>query len=215
MLYLCCVKPAFVLQQTFMALVARYAADTRLAETLWQELESGYSRKKRHYHTLGHLEKLLEQLAPITGIDDWDTLLFALYYHDLVYGATRNDNEEKSAELAKERLTQLQYPPQKTARCVAHILATKSHAMSTDGDTNLFTDADLSILGADADTYRSYTRQIRAEYAVYPDFVYVPGRKKVVRHFLQMERIYKTDYFRSALETQARQNLRWEMETLG
>lgn len=213
--YLCRVKPAFVLQQTFMALVARYTADAGLAETLWQELGSGYSRKQRHYHTLTHLEKLLEQLAPITGIDDWDTLLFALFYHDIVYKATRKDNEEKSAELARERLTQLQYHPQKTARCVAHILATRSHTPSADGDTNLFTDADLSILGADTDTYRNYTRQIRAEYAVYPDFMYLPGRKKVVQHFLQMEHIFKTDYFRNGLETQARQNLRWELETLG
>ncbi len=113
--------------------------------------------KQRHYHTLTHLEKLLEQLAPITGIDDWDTLLFALFYHDIVYKATRKDNEEKSAELARERLTQLQYPPQKMARCVAHILATQSHTPSADGDTNLFTDADLGILGTDTDTYRNYT----------------------------------------------------------
>lgn len=203
-----------MIKETFFALVARYSSDIALTETFWQEIETGYTRKKRRYHTLTHLQKMLEQLAVHTGIEDWDTLLFALYYHDIVYKVTNRDNEEKSAELARERLTQLNYPPDKMARCTAHILATKSHEQSTDNDTNLFTDADLSILGADPETYRVYTRQIRAEYSIYPDFMYYPGRKRVVQHFLDMERIYKTEYFRDALENQARQNLRSELETL-
>lgn len=203
-----------MLQQTFMALVAHHTSDVRLAETFWQEIEAHYSHKKRHYHNLLHLEKLLEQLAVHTGIEDWDTLLFALYYHDVVYKVTRKDNEEKSAELARVRLTEIGYPTEKINRCVAHILATKSHTVSTDGDTDLFTDADLSILGTDAATYQKYTQQIRAEYAIYPDFMYMPGRKKVLQHFLQMEHIYKTDYFRNALEEQARRNLKEELENL-
>lgn len=199
-----------MLKDTFFALVARHTPDTGLAQTLWQEIEQHHSHKKRHYHTLTHLQKLLEQLAPISGINDWDTLLFALYYHDIVYKVTRKDNEEKSAELARERLSKLGYPQEKITRCVAHILATKAHTVSTDEDTNLFTDADLSILGTDAETYRVYTQQIRAEYGIYPDFMYFPGRKKVVQHFLDMDHIYKTEYFRNAFEEQARRNLEKE-----
>lgn len=202
-------------KEPFLALVARHTSDVRLAETFWQEIESAYAHKKRHYHTLTHLEKLLGQLAPVTGIEDWDTLLFALYYHDLVYKPTRSDNEEKSAESARECLTQLGYPSEKINRCMGHILATKSHVLSEDTDTNLFTDADLSILGADAETYHTYTLHIRKEYSIYPDFMYYPGRKKVVQHFLEMPYIYKTVYFRHALEQQARLNLQHELETLG
>jgi predicted metal-dependent HD superfamily phosphohydrolase len=39
-------------------------------------------------------------------------------------------------------------------------------------------DADLSILGKDLDTYLAYTKMIRKEYSIYPDFLYKPGRKK-------------------------------------
>ena len=166
-----------------MALVARYIIDEALAEKHWQEIVTHYSHKKRYYHTLTHLQNLLAELEAIKAqIADWDTVLFALYYHDIIYNATRKDNEEKSAELARERLRELQYPADKAERCVAHILATKSHTVSTDNDTNLFTDADLSILGTDADNYTAYAQQIRKEYGIYPDFMYYPGRKKVLQH---------------------------------
>jgi predicted metal-dependent HD superfamily phosphohydrolase len=96
----------------------------------------------------------------------------------------------------------------------AHILATKAHVMSANHDSNLFTDADLSILGAPADEYMQYTGQIRKEYRYYPDLVYKPGRKKVLRHFLEMERIFKTDYFFAQYEKQARANIETELQRL-
>jgi len=76
----------------------------------------------------------------------------------------------------------------------------------------LFTDADLSILGAEWPIYHNYTDQIRQEYAIYPDFMYKPGRKKVLLHFLKMERIFKTDYFYITFEAQAIKNIKQELE---
>jgi predicted metal-dependent HD superfamily phosphohydrolase len=49
---------------------------------------------------------------------------------------------------------------------------------------------------------------------VYPDVIYKPGRKKVLAHFLQMERIYKTGIFFTMFEKQARQNLQDELAEL-
>jgi len=56
--------------------------------------------------------------------------------------------------------------------------------------------------------------KIRKEYKVYPDIIYKPGRRKVVQHFLAMERIYKTDYFFVRLEQQAKENLTKELTLL-
>jgi hypothetical protein len=46
------------------------------------------------------------------------------------------------------------------------------------------------------------------------DFLYNPGRKKVLKHFLDMKTIFKTAYFQEKYERQARINLASEMETL-
>jgi len=44
--------------------------------------------------------------------------------------------------------------------------------------------------------------------------MYNKGRKQVVKHFLSMERIYKTEEFYSEFEEQAKLNLEAELETL-
>lgn len=60
----------------------------------------------------------------------------------------------------------------------------------------------------------NYTKQIRKEYSIYPDFLYKPGRKKVLEHFLQLENIFKTDYFKTKYEVQARKNIESEWRNL-
>lgn len=204
-----------LLKDTFTTLLQSYIQDAGVMEQYWLEIEKAYSGKKRHYHNLTHLEHLGQHLLSIqTEIQDWDTLLFSLFYHDVVYNVRRQDNEEKSAELAHQRLQALNYPPVGIEKCVAQILATKSHTLNPDLDTNLFTDADLAILGQAWPTYHTYTQQIRREYAIYPDLLYKPGRKKVLQHFLNMESIFKTTHFYDLYEQNARANLSREMAEL-
>jgi predicted metal-dependent HD superfamily phosphohydrolase len=200
------------LKTVFLQLLSGYAADQASAQTLWEEIAQAYGSKKRHYHNLAHLAHLYAQLLAVkTLLNDWDCALFALFYHDVVYKVHKTDNEEKSAELAVKQLKQLGAPLEIIDKCQALILATKTHVNSTDPDVNLFTDADLSILGADWEVYADYSQKIRREYAVYPDLLYLPGRKKVLKHFLDMERIFKTDFFFERYEKTARENLTREM----
>lgn len=204
-----------MLQQTLTELLYSYHVPEDLCITYWAEIEKYYNNKKRHYHNLTHLENLLEQLSACKSqVKDWDSILFAVYYHDIIYNTLKKDNEERSALLAVKRLTAIRYAPGKCALCSQHILATKSHAISKNNDTNLFTDADLSILGAPAETYTAYTKQIRREYSLYPDFMYKPGRKKVLQYFLQMERIFKTTHFYNQYEIQAKENISAELQSL-
>ena len=144
-------------------------------------------------------------------ISDYDSILFSIFYHDIIYKATSKDNEEKSAELAKTRLEKLNIPSEKITRIYNQILATKSHKKSKDSDTNFLLDADLAILGQDWEMYENYTQQIRKEYSIYPDFMYKPGRKKVLTHFLEFDEIFKTDYFKEKYEVNARLNIQREL----
>jgi len=204
-----------VVAETFMSLVSRYTQDRALTEKLYLELVKSYSENGRHYHNLSHLNSLLQQILPLADqLKDLDTVLFALYYHDAVYRVLRNDNEERSARLAQKRLTILNIHSNRIEICKQHILATKAHGMSNNSDTNYFVDADVSILGQDSVTYKGYSEGVRKEYSIYPDIIYKPGRKKVLEHFLQMEKIYKTEPFFAKFESQARINLKRELEEL-
>jgi predicted metal-dependent HD superfamily phosphohydrolase len=201
-----------VLKETFIQLIGNYTTDARLIMQLWTEVETNYSSKKRHYHTLTHLENLLQQLLAVkTKIKEWNTILFTLYYHDIIYNPLKTTNEEKSAEFAENRMQLVGIPQPIINNCVNQIVATKKHLLSADDDTNIFTDADLSILGQPWELYEKYYQQVRKEYALYPDLIYIPGRKKVLQYFLQMQQIFKTDYFFEKFEEQAKENLKKEL----
>lgn len=203
------------LQETFRNLINRYSSDELLTTKLWDEITIHYSNESRHYHTLLHLENLVNQLENIRlEIKNWDVVLFTLFYHDIIYVATNSDNEEKSAELAADRMKKMKVPNEMIELCINQIIATKTHVHSNESDTNYFTDADLSILGQCWEDYTEYFKNVRKEYAVYPDILYNPGRIKVLNHFLSMDRIFKTDYFYNNLESKAKQNLQLEIDYL-
>ncbi|GGB67729.1 hypothetical protein GCM10007424_04630 [Flavobacterium suaedae] len=203
------------MKDVFYSLLDNYTKDKNLISTLWIEIETNYTNSKRHYHTLLHLKNMCKELYECNDdINDWHTILFSLFYHDIIYNASKKDNEEKSADLAIKRLQQINYTESKINVCHEAIVATKSHTLSNNNDINLFTDADLSILGYTWQEYEQYYKQVRKEYSIYPDFLYNPGRKKVLQHFLDMENIFKTEFFRSKYENTARNNISKELRLL-
>ncbi len=197
-----------------MTLLQQYTGNEALQQQYWQELSAAYSQNGRHYHTLQHLKFMLQQLEQVKNdISQWNAVIAALFYHDTVYDVMKQNNEENSAMLAAERLAKIEVPQETIDQCVEHILATKLHTIGSSTDTNLFTDADLSILGQPAETYKAYATQIRKEYAVYPDSLYNPGRAKVLQHFLALPAIFKTTPF-ARYEIQAKTNMQQELSTL-
>lgn len=188
-------------------------------EQLWSELQSAYKERERRFHSAAHLEQMFGTLKEVSSsVDDWDTLAFAVFYHDLVYDVvqyvTENDNEDKSADAAAEVLQRINYPAQKIERCKTHILATKHHQPSTDSDTNFITDADLSILGQPWEVYKIYMNNIRKEYEVYPDSIYYAGRTSVLKAFLRTRPLFKTEHFQRLYEEAARENMTRELEII-
>jgi len=204
-----------LLRKQFILIAESYCDYQPLIISCWNQIEKAYTQRKRYYHNLQHLEDLLAQLETVRdNIGNWDIVLFALFYHDVVYNTLRQDNEEKSALLSVQKMEQLGIPPHEVAQCRDMILATKKHDLSPDNDTNYFTDADLSILGREWSDYEIYYKKVRKEYRLYPDLVYKPGRKKVLQHFLQKDRIFKTAFFHDKYEAQARYNLQRESDSL-
>ena len=203
------------LNSIFSDLISKYSNNEKLKTEYWAEIEKSYSQKKRKYHNLNHLENMILELENVKDqISDYDALLFSVFYHDIIYKATSKDNEEKSAEIAKTRLDKLNISNERITKIYNQILATKSHKKSDDSDTNFLLDTDLAILGKDWNVYENYVQQIKEEYSIYPDFLYKPGRKKVLIHFLKFEEIFKTDYFKEKYEKMARENIQREITML-
>ncbi len=204
-----------MLKKVHLKLIRKYSKNESLILSLWKEIEFNYSKKNRYYHNLTHLSNLLEELGSVKdNIADFETILFTLFYHDIIYNSLKSDNEEKSTVLAAKRMQQIGVNQSMISKCVDQIKATKSHSVSDNFDTNYFTDADLSVLGSSWNTYQTYYKNVRKEYSIYPTFLYKRGRKKVLKHFLNMDRLYKTKYFFDKLELNAKQNLTKELELL-
>ncbi|MDP9960822.1 HD domain-containing protein [Chryseobacterium lathyri] len=203
------------LKEKFSDLCLHFTAAPVLIQNLWQEIEKKYSEKSRHYHNLMHLENMFLELESVKEhIQNYSIISFSVFYHDVIYDASSKYNEEKSASYAAEQLQKMSIDKDMISKIEAQILATKSHEKSNAPDTDYFLDADLSILGKDSATYFDYTRKIRKEYALYPDLLYKPGRKKVLKHFLELESIFKTEHFRGKYEQQARENIAAEIQLL-
>jgi len=203
------------LSEIFLKICLKYSDNQELIIEYWKEIERSYSQKSRHYHNLFHLENMITELKKVNDeINDIDSILLSVFYHDVVYKSSSKDNEEKSAEIAKTRLQKLNLKEEQIEKIYTQILATKSHKESDNFDTNYLLDSDLSILGKNWIDYENYIKQIRKEYSIYPDFLYNPGRKKILAHFLAFDKIYKTDFFRELYEKQARENILKELDLL-
>ena len=115
-----------MLTDTFLQLVNKYSKDKELATNLWLEIFTKYSDSKRQYHTIDHLEAIIVDLTEVKDkIEDWDTTLLAVFYHDIIYKASSSTNEGDSAKLAMQKLSEIGYPAEKIAKCANMILATK------------------------------------------------------------------------------------------
>ncbi len=205
------------LKKIFHELMSRYSDDRYITENIYKKLDENYSKvNKRPYHNWLHISDLLVFLEKYQSkIENKDDVLFSIFFHDVIYNTLKTDNEEKSAVFAQKYLSQINFPKERIDKIFEYIIATKTHQNTTqDSDLSYFLDFDLAILGSESSRYQNYTKEIRKEYSIYPDFMYKPGRKKVLIHFLEKPTIFKTNIFQELLEEKAKENLRWELDLL-
>jgi predicted metal-dependent HD superfamily phosphohydrolase len=181
-----------------------------------QEVLASYAEPTRFYHTELHLAEmtmfLAEHRAAFAG---YENILFACLYHDVVYDATKSDNEEQSAARWRVDAQRLGLGPEQTEQVSILIMATKKHQPANDSfDMQLFLDADLAVLGSDRFRYRRYLVAIRREYAHVAENAYREGRIAVLKKFLTRAQLYFSECARERHETQARKNLEAEIRML-
>jgi predicted metal-dependent HD superfamily phosphohydrolase len=193
-----------------------YTDDLTFINQSYENMSMAYQEENRHYHNLSHIQQLVSlQQTYADRIRDNEVVLFAIFFHDVVYHARHSNNEEKSAAAAVTHLRKIGFPADRINEVHDFIIATKTHQHSyKHPDLDYFLDFDLQILGTSPEAYQQYTRQIRQEYSIYPDQLYKPGRKKAMQHFLEMPAIFRTPVFRELYEENARRNIQAEIDTL-
>jgi predicted metal-dependent HD superfamily phosphohydrolase len=176
------------------------------------EMIAAYSGTGRYYHNLKHIEDCLAALEGVSGLSERDREILsdAIWWHDVVYDATRSDNEELSARLAEQNVT-----PERREEVGRLIRLTKSHRVEP-GDRlgAVMISIDLSILGAEQPAYDTYAAAIRREYAHVADGAYRIGRAAVLERFVAQPAIYPDASFAAKLERPARANIERELKSL-
>lgn len=185
---------------------------------LYNKTIQAYKEKHRKYHTLSHLLYSFKEIESVISLLHSPlAVMFAIWYHDIVYDTCMHNNEEESALVAKQALEEMGlFSEEFINKVVQMVLASKhtSHFTSPDTDILFFLDADLSILGSDEATFDAYENQIRLEYFWVEESVFKKGRTSVLEAILNSSSIYKTEHFKEKYEKQARVNIKRSLAKL-
>ncbi|MGR7812625.1 HD domain-containing protein [Lacinutrix undariae] len=205
------------LKEDWYNLTSHHCKDRNLVTSFWNEIEIAYTQKSRYYHNLQHIYSMLKTLKKHEeNISNLTEIKYAIWYHDIIYNASKSNNEEKSAEIGASKVQKLGLDINSAKVIETLILSTKKHQIINKENTDnaYLLDLDLSVLGTDWETYKEYTQAVRKEYKIYPDFLYNPGRKKVLNSFLERAQLFFTDSFKNQLELKARENIKKELKLL-
>lgn len=184
---------------------------------LWSAVRAAYGEPGRGYHDLAHVREVLRRVAEVGRDVGWRRpreVFLAALFHDAVYAPGRRDNEERSAELAREAVARWLPGEGLDEGFIARlILLTARHGSLApadvgDDDEALFLDCDMAILGSDAAAFDAYDLAIAEEYSAAPPDLYAAGRRSFFEKLLAAEHIFLSPYFRERLEARARDNLR-------
>jgi len=177
-----------------------------------EELVAAYTAAGRHYHNLAHIEDCLAALARMDNLSaaEREILSEAIWWHDVVYDATRTDNEELSAQLAEQHVRS------DIRREVGRLIRlTKTHNVEPDDRLGaILISIDLSILGAEPARYDAYAAAIRQEFIHVSDADYRTGRARVLSQFAARPAIFPDPGFAARYDRQARENLAREIASL-
>lgn len=180
-----------------------------------EEIRKQYEQPKRFYHTLEHIESLIQLYHELHNL--WEhprAVYLAFLYHDIIYEYGAKDNEEQSALFAQQHiLKHIPHAQEHIPRIVHLIRQTALHGQlkreELDEEERLFLDCDMSILGSKPNRFKEYEQQIEQEYTqVYSKLLYKFGRNRFRSKLYKAPRIFFSDLFHKRYDAQARKNLR-------
>ena len=189
--------------------------DSPTLRGLHRRVLARYSEPDRYYHTLQHLAESFEKVEDILSLAEHPAEVnIAIWLHDVIYDTHRHDNEERSADWARQGARELGVAAESAQRIHDLILFTRHATEPVGSDAQVLVDADLSILGAQPARFHEYEAQVRSEYAWVPEILYRPARARILNQLLARPRIFSTAIFQEQYEARARSNLHSSLKGL-
>ncbi len=185
-----------------------------LTPELRADLLERWNEPQRRYHNETHLRTVLHAVDALEADGesfDGTAVRLAAWFHSAVFDPTESENNEKSA-VWTERVLDPAAPVEEVARLVRLMGGHRVEAGDLNG--SVLSDADLSVLGADPETYDSYTLDVRHEFAHVPGERFVAGRIAALEGLLDRRSVFLTRAGRDAWEKQAHANLNRELGLL-
>jgi len=205
------------LEKIFIETLQKYTSDKTKIESFHNEIALNYNSNTRFYHNFTHIKNMVEFALSIKEkIEDFDTFILAIFYHDVIYNSRKSNNEEESAKLAKNHLSLINFNIYKIDIISEMILRSKNHSESKSDDSNdlkLFLDTDLLIFASPKNIYQQYVSNIKEEYKHVPKIIFNTKRKQILKNIYSEKYIYKTNLFRTNHEQQAKNNILSEINS--
>src|SRR5688500_8502349 len=171
-----------------------------------------YSEPHRAYHNIRHIEECFHALAPAAHLAErLAEVHLGLWFHDAIYDPRGKDNEQASADLARESVVRAGLEQDSASRIHELIIATRHQVPAERGDARLLAAVDLAILAAPDPRFREYQAQIHQEYSWMPRDEFQQRRTEILKGFLERPTIYQTEWFAEKLEKRARANIAREL----
>ena len=131
-------------------------------DLLFNRLVECYAEPHRRYHTMQHLQECFAHLERVRSFAEHaGEVELALWFHDAIYDTRKNDNEERSAEWARDSAIAAGLSTDQASRIYQLVMATLHNAVPVGSDAAVLVDIDLAILGAEVERFDEYEIQVR------------------------------------------------------
>ena len=191
--------------------------DKNVVDYWWQEILEHYTKKWKYYHNLNHIYSFVELFEKYNNnIQNYKSeFLISIFFHDIIYIPSRNDNEDESMNLFNKFYSEINPKNLNKEKVIEFISETKNHTLNiihNNKELNYFLDMDMHILSEE--NWEDYENKIRKEYPYLSEIEYKNGRIKFLQSCLNKEKIYRTKIFYDAFEQKARSNIKKIIEKL-
>ena len=178
-------------------------------EYWWHEILENYAKKWKFYHNLNHVYSFVNLFEKYNKfINNYkNEFLISIYFHDIIYIPSRNDNEEESINMFNKFYNEVKPNNLNKEKVIEFIAETKHHSLSKDYDfeLDLFLDMDMQIVADE--NWEDYENKIRKEYCFMDETEYKNKRKQFLQGLVNKNRIFRTQIFYDTYEQIAKNNI--------
>ena len=176
----------------------------------WHEILEHYTKKWKFYHNLNHIFSFVCLFEKYNNyIQNYkNEFLISIFFHDIIYIPSRNDNEEKSIDIFNKFYLEIKSENLNKEKVIEFITNTKHHLLPLNNNSeeiNYFMDMDMEIIAEE--NWEDYENKIRKEYCYCNDIEYKHKRKQFLQSLLNKDKIFRTKIFYDTYEQKARKNL--------